>query len=370
MTEIVGRQFPAKIFSDIKAVVKRFSDLIGKLSRATARKSKDKREYDELQAGRYPPGVRPYSAPMEAGYDDPFSASSGSDYMFMAEIPRGATRKEASQIVHRAAAAFHKAVDLEVVTEYVDILQKQTSYDAFIAEAMAPATRHHTSIQSLGIQLPPGIEAPTALSKEKALELYMAMVNKLAIDKARQEEQEQKEKKAKDKLREAVRNTNPKDLFDRAVRQAMSETRPKDVDHRVDYVQALVDQTTADEYINFDKPAPSTRKNNIAGNNTKPEQPAKQQKPSRRFTKQELAQRKVRTNPNGPTQSASPGETKAAKGKGKNPTAQPPPRAAQKPGGHSGTQKGGNSGKGKGTGNGKNAKGFSKGKGKNLGKTK
>eukprot|EP00435_Cladocopium_sp_Y103_P041557 s3994_g11.t1 len=290
---------------------------------------------------------------------------------FVAEIPRGATRKEASQIVHRAAAAFHKAVDLEVVTEYVDTLQKQTSYDAFIAEAMAPATRHHTPIQSLGLALPPGLEAPTALSKEKALELYIAMVNKLAIDKANQEEQEQKEQRAKDKLREAVRNTNPKDLFDRAARQAMSETKPKDVDHRIDYVQALFDNTTADEYINFDKPAPSTRKNNIAKNNTKPEQPANHQKPSRRFTKQELAQRKVRTHPNGPTQSASPGETKAAKGKGKtNSTLQPNPRAAPKPGGHSGTQKGGSSGKGKGIGNGKSAKGFSKGKGKNLGKTK
>lgn len=80
ITRILGRQIPQKLLKDIKLVVKKFSDLIGKLSRATSRKVKATKDLAELKASRYPAGVRPYQPSSEAGLLEPLDLAADEDF--------------------------------------------------------------------------------------------------------------------------------------------------------------------------------------------------------------------------------------------------------------------------------------------------
>ena len=53
--------------------------------------------------------------------------------------------------------------------------------------------------------LPPGLEAPVRVSKEKALELYMGIVNKLAENKLQKEAEDERMRSQKQGLKEAVK---------------------------------------------------------------------------------------------------------------------------------------------------------------------
>jgi len=184
--KVFGSNLPAKIFTEVKGVVKKFATAIGKLSRAVTRQRKAQQDLGELKEGKYPPGVRPYIPGTFVGLQSPLGLASEDDYVVEVVLPRGITRHEAMAKVHLAAATFYKHVDLELLEDYVKELKAQTDYEAFISEACLPASRHHTALQSLGITLPPGLEAPTRVTKEKALELYMGVVNKLAENKVQQ----------------------------------------------------------------------------------------------------------------------------------------------------------------------------------------
>ena len=235
---IFGSTLPAKVFAEVKLVVKKFAAAIGKLSRAVARKDKASSDLEELVEGRYPAGVRPFIPGTFVGLQSPLNAASEFEHRIEVVLPQGITRQEALAKVHLAAATFYKRVDLEILDEYVQDLKTQTAYEAFVAEACAPASRHHTAVQSLGISLPPGLEAPVQVSKEKALELYMGLVNQLAEAKLQKEAEEEKKKTNKQKLKEAVENANPRDLFDQAVRQVLRDTPQASSSSQVDYVLA------------------------------------------------------------------------------------------------------------------------------------
>lgn len=133
-------------------------------------------------------------------------------------------------------------MDIEILDEYAQELKIQTAYDAFVAEAeaCAPASRQHTAVQSLGISLPPGLEAPVRVSKEKALELYMGVVNKLAENKLQKEAEDERMRSQKQGLKEAVENANPRDLFDQAVRQVLRDTTSALSSSHVAYVLAYL----------------------------------------------------------------------------------------------------------------------------------
>eukprot|EP00434_Breviolum_minutum_P044734 symbB.v1.2.039995.t1/scaffold6922.1/size14591/1 len=236
--KVFGSNLPAKIFAEVKGVVKKFATAIGKLSRAVTRQRKAQQDLGELRDGKYPPGVRPYIPGTFVGLQSPLGLASEDDYVVEVVLPRGITRHEAMAKVHLAAATFYKHVDLELLEDYVKELKAQTDYEAFISEACLPASRHHTALQSLGITLPPGLEAPTRVTKEKALELYMSVVNKLAENKVQQKTEEDKRAFQKQKLKEAIENANPRDLFDQAVRQVLRDSPPASSDSQVDYVMA------------------------------------------------------------------------------------------------------------------------------------
>ena len=321
ITRILGRQIPQKLLKDIKLVVKKFSDLIGRLSRATSRKVKATKDLAELKASRYPAGVRPYQPSSEAGLLEPLDLAADEDFKLEITIPKGSTRKEAVAKVHLAAATFYKHVEVETTTAFVETLEKQTDYQVFLAEACAPATRHHLAVQSLGINLPPGLEAPVQVSKQKAMELYIGMVNRLALEKTKKEALDEKEKNQREKLKEEVRNANPRDLFDQAVRQVLQETPSSSMRSQVDYVKAVAE--SKEDCIRDKAPVLQHQPKGAGRGRGKPAD--KDQNKTRRFTKTELAARKVRTQhppqqqevpKNDQSQGSRPGDKKG-KGKGK-----------------------------------------------------
>ena len=168
-------------------------------------------------------------------------------------------------------ASFHKKIDLEVTKEYVQTLQESTSFEKFMVSAHQPEDDHVKALQSLGLTLPPGLSNTSQVSKDQALKLYLAMVNKIAEKKVDSDKAAERELKEQAKLREAIRAKDPKDHFESAVKQALSNMAKKQVDPRVDYSKAAASRCNPAECIDWNKKAESKR----------------------RFTKSQLAARKA-----------------------------------------------------------------------------
>ena len=343
--KVLGDSLPTMLLSSMRQVVRSFTDKIGKLQRAMKRKDKQETDLAILEAGRCPPGVRPFTPGTEPELDAAFSESAQGDVELKIHIPMGSTKKEALRIVHLMAATFYKKVELEVTKEYTKTLQESTSFDKFIASAVAPEDTHVQALQELGLSLPPGLDRSHQVSKEQAMQLYLAMVNKIAAQKVEKQRAEEKEQKEKDKLREAIRSKDPKDHFENAVKQAVVDMAKKSIDPRVDYAKAAVAQCNPADCIDWSK---------STGN-------------KRRFTKSEISARKAnkQRNNNGAANadSSTAANNKAAteskgKGKGKNKSQQ---QLAQTGGkskgkGHQNTFANGK-GRGKGSTGGKGRKG-------------
>eukprot|EP00438_Fugacium_kawagutii_P000046 Skav211388 [mRNA] locus=scaffold8085:126:1172:+ [translate_table: standard] len=318
----------------MRRVVRSFTDKIEKLQRAIKRQDKQKKDLTTLLGGHYPPGVRPFTPGSEPELDNVFSECLRQECRIEVVIPQGSTRKRALEILHLHMASFNKKVDLEVTAEYVKNLQEATSFDKFMESAVQPEDEHVKALQGLGLTLPPGLPTTSPVSKEQALQLYLAMVNKIAEKKVDSDKAAAKETKEQDKLREAIRAKDPKDHFESAVKQALSNMAKKSVDPRVDYSQAAASHRNPAEFIDWAKTTESKR----------------------RFTKTQLAARKAQGKKGQGkadwgqqgfqhTQAQQQAQPSKAKGKGKQ---QP---VTQQKGKGKGNNKGGkNKGKGKGSG--------------------
>ena len=267
---ILGATVPSIVMKSLQQIIREFSDKIEKLQRARLREQKQTTDLSTLSSGQYPAGVRPFSPGTEAELDSPFADSRHQDAHVNIVIPKGSTRKQALSIIHLQTAAFYKKVDLEVTKEYVSTLQASTAFDHFMEVASQPEDAQVQALNQLGLSLPPGLNSNPNVSKEKALELYLAMVNKAAAKKVAQDKLAAKTAKEKEQLRDAIRAKDPKNLFESAVKQAMMDMSKQVVDPRVDYAQALASNENPINHIDWTKEAPSKR----------------------RFTKSELAQRK------------------------------------------------------------------------------
>ena len=151
------------------------------------------------------------------------------------------------------AATFYKRVELEVTKEYTKTLQESTSFDKFIASAVAPEDTHVQVLQELGLSVPPGLDRSHQVSREQAMHLYFAMVNKIAAQKVEKQRADEKEQKEKDKLRDAIRSKDPKDHFENEVKQAVVDMAKKSIDPSVDYAKAAAVQCNPADCIDWSK---------------------------------------------------------------------------------------------------------------------
>ena len=236
---ILGASVPTTVMKSLGQIIREFTDKVEKLQRARLREQTQSSDLNSLLSGKYPPGVKPFSPGTEAELDSPFSESMRQEVTVNVVIPKGSSRKQALGLMHLHAAAFYKKVDLEVTKEYVGTLQASTAFEHFMEVASHPEDAHVQALNQLGLSLPPGLTSNPNVSKEKALELYLAMVNKVSAEKVERDKAAEKAAKEKDHLREAIRAKDPKNLFESAVKQAMRDMAKQEVDPRVDYVQAL-----------------------------------------------------------------------------------------------------------------------------------
>eukprot|EP00435_Cladocopium_sp_Y103_P020409 s306_g5.t1 len=269
--KVLGASLPSMLLSSMRQVVRSFTDKIEKLQRAIKRQEKQQKDLATLLGGHYPPGVRPFTPGSEPELDNGFSGSVQQEFRLEVIIPQGTTRKKALEIMHIHMASFHKKIDLEVTKEYVQNLQEATSFEKFMAPAHQPEDAHVKALQSLGLTLPPGLSNTSQVSKDQALKLYLALVNRIAEKKVDSDKAAERELKEQTKLREAIRAKDPKDHFESAVKHALTNMAKKQVDPRVDYAQAAAVQRNPADYIDWSK---------------KPEG-------KRRFTKTQLAARKA-----------------------------------------------------------------------------
>ncbi|CAL1145492.1 unnamed protein product [Cladocopium goreaui] len=221
----------------------------------------------------------------------------------------------------------------KVTKEYVQTLQESTSFEKFMASAHQPEDEHVKALQSLGLTLPPGLSNTSQVRKDQALKLYLAMVNKIAEKKVDSDKAAERELKEQAKLREAIRAKDPKDHFESAVKQALSNIAKKQVDPRVDYTKAAASRCNPAECIDWNKKAESKR----------------------RFTKSQLAARKAQGSKgkgktDGAGQSSQQNQaqppTHSSKSKGKGKHQQPQQQQQQQqPAQHKGKGKGSKGGK-------------------------
>ena len=327
----LGASLPSMLLSSMRQIVRSFTDKIEKLQRAMKRQEKQQKDLATLLGGHYPPGVRPFTPGSEPELDNSFSESVQQELRLEVVIPQGSTRKRALEIMHIHMASFHKKIDLEVTKEYVQTLQEPTSFEKFMVSAHQPEDEHVKALQSLGLTLPPGLSNTSQVSKDQALKLYLAMVNKIAEKKVDSDKAAERELKEQAKLREAIRAKDPKDYFESAVKQALSNMAKKLVDPRVDYSKAAASRCNPAECIDWNKKAESKR----------------------RFTKSQLAARKAQGSKgkgktDGARQSSQqnqaqpPTQSSKSKGKGKH---QQPQQQHQQPAQHKGKGKGSKGGK-------------------------
>eukprot|EP00438_Fugacium_kawagutii_P033551 Skav211085 [mRNA] locus=scaffold2002:135379:136485:- [translate_table: standard] len=269
--KVLGVSLPSMLLSGMRRVVRSFTDKIEELQKAIKRQDKQKKDLTTILGGHYPPGVPPFTPGSGPELDNVFPECLREECRIEVVIPQGSTRKRALEILHLHMASFNKKVDLEVTTEYVKNLQGATSFDKFMESAVQPEDEHVKALQGLGLTLPPGLPTTSPVSKEQALQLYLAMVNKIAEKKVDSDKAAAKETKEQDKLREAIRAKDPKDHFESAVKQALSNMAKKSVDPRVDYSQAAASHRNPAEFIDWAKTTESKR----------------------RFTKTQLAARKA-----------------------------------------------------------------------------
>ena len=90
---------------------------------------------------------------------------------------------------------------------------------------MAPEDTHVQVLQELGLSLPPGLDGSHQVSKEQAMQLYLAMVNKIAAPKVEKQCAEEKEQN-----------------FENEVKQAVVDMAKKSIDPSVDYAKAAAAQ--------------------------------------------------------------------------------------------------------------------------------
>ena len=301
-------------------------------------------------------------------------------FVFSVEIPRGHKKKEAMKLVHHAAARFYKAMDHEAMVEKETTLQIKVMYDGFLTRCKTFQPTQPSVAAPLD-NLGDSVAAVTV--NEEALgkwchTIFQKVKLKVSSQKKHTDDIRETARKAEAELQKKVSFEEPQVYLSQLVKsEVQSEVaRAKhagfDTDGEVESL-SISDLDDGDEEAIQDMqgcgdagdetPVESAFvQSELAGQFVRSLQA--QQPKSRRFSKKELAERKVRSplqpglqgrSGNGPTPGVGQGQNQEkghkggrdlSKGKGKG-----------KDGKGKGASKGGSKGKNKGKGSGKQGQG-------------
>lgn len=336
-------ELPGPIKTDMRKIASSLKAKISHLSKVQKRVSKLMSEENELNKGNTPAGHKPFTLPFSAAETEQPVADT--PLKFELEIPAGASYSDAKKQIHFFALKVNKDLDIKLAKLQEKSIKQQCGYKEFEIECKAciPTV---ANFDSFGLELPIDLCGRNFDTVNFAKDQYVKILHEVKKEEAKIEQDIEKEKKEKAKVVEDASKLNPKEILQNMVKQTIDEFRPKgkgkgkskgkgkDAKFEIDYVAAALEKEVTEDMI-IEKPAEGKRK----------------------WTKAQLALRKVREQPkNGsPPQAAGGQSTKGqSKGKVENPK-----------GKGQGKGKAASKGKGKGAWNGQKGKG--KGGKKNKG---
>ena len=320
--------------------------------------------------GKYPAGMPRFAAPeWGVDMDEAFLPSALNDYEYTLEIPRGKTVRQALEL----AFCNHQWIKADI--EYQMHVHRQARLKPLLnaADYLERCQRHFRPVEdyedleleldNVLLDIAKSDKQEEAL-KDLGLKSYKALLSRVKERRALDEKQKEKEERGRVKIEENAGKLKPQDMIKGVVRQVLAEDAVSKKDPKERKKFQLEQAKLQNDKYHFDFIEKYAGEEATVQSSVLPKQ---EQQRTRKWTKKELAQRKVRDAKNewpGNSEPQSSPKGKGKKGKGK---------------GTGKTQKGKSKGKGKespqqpnadskggknGSKGGKGAKGKSKGKGK------
>ena len=335
--KVLGDKLPNDTLKNIKKESGQLGRAIERYGKAQTRLENIRSRLSKLEGGEWPTGLKPFKLPIENTEADEVLGITELNI----QLGPSMSIRDAREKVYKAVTHFYQRCDEKIAEYQVRNYKTDTDYKSYINKCMAPGDTMSKAVRSLGLDLPPGLFEPrTEVTEERATMLYKSVVELAAQQKAQDQERNKQLQMKREKLIADIDNMKPEELFERACRQAIGNKKPGDKydksGYKIDYIGLMGtnDAQSTSEMLTLNK------------------NPDKNADTKRKWTKKELAQRKVQRQ-GGPNQ----------KPKNEFATNQPSRYKESIPF----TPKG----KGKGKGKDPNtSKGKGKGKGKNKGKTK
>lgn len=270
--KLLGDRISKEMMQNIKKECIQLGRAIERYGKAKTRLANIRSRISSLEEGEWPTGLKPFKFPIDAVEADEIL---GIEELKVTLGPT-MTIREAREKVYKAVTHFYQKCDEKMAEHQVRNYKTDTDYKSYITKCMAPGDRMSRAVADLELDLPPGLFEPRdAITEEKATLLYKSVVELAAQQKIAATEAEKKQKAAKDKLIADIDSMKPEELFERACRQAVGK-KGHSKGYSIDYIGM------------------------INTNNTQPVEnlvthmPQKDENKKRRWTKQELAQRKLR----------------------------------------------------------------------------
>ena len=188
LSKALGDKLPHYVYTQIQSLHKDFAENVSVLLKLRERNAKLKKDIDSLKNGVVPAGCRPYVP--KKGFVG--QATLKDDMTFSFTLSKGTSMDDCKRVLYVTNMLFNRRLDNAAQEMQIESLEEDTDYDNFIKECTSKGVEHSSTISNLGLRAPPGLfESSDDVTKEKATNLYVTTVHKIA-------EQVQKGQKAKD----------------------------------------------------------------------------------------------------------------------------------------------------------------------------
>ena len=185
----VQSRLPEDVMTHFKSVARTFEKELAKYVAASDSFEKYKSSAAALQVenGGYPPGVRPFKAPLELSeLDAAFGEAVAQDYVIGVAIPKGTSRRDVLKRFHRAGARLNHEVFAQCYLERGAELKPSISHASFLERCNAFVVPDG-KFDWTGIDDPVLATLPNAkLARKTAEDLYRSIINRLKSKKTKQ----------------------------------------------------------------------------------------------------------------------------------------------------------------------------------------
>eukprot|EP00929_Paragymnodinium_shiwhaense_P060956 TRINITY_DN3042_c3_g1_i1.p3 TRINITY_DN3042_c3_g1~~TRINITY_DN3042_c3_g1_i1.p3 ORF type:complete len:440 (-),score=103.06 TRINITY_DN3042_c3_g1_i1:3415-4734(-) len=195
---------------------------VSSLLKVRERKKKIVTDTEALQRGELPSGVPPFRLKVKP---TELQKIVGKEIVWELKIAHDCSIFDAKALIHRHALLWNRQLD-DIVNGYQEeAALVATAYDKFTSDAQAIATKRTSTIASLALRGPPGLDAVPAYSnasmKAMSHKLYIQTVDKVAADDEKHAAKKEQIAKDKEKVVEKLNNRTPKQRWIDEVKSAL-----------------------------------------------------------------------------------------------------------------------------------------------------